>query len=164
MICQSRTQSSLQPLLQQCDYLQWGYKSRAHIQCHHQCLLSLLPVFLLVSSTSGVRDVPCHVLCDAVTPGVGQRLPLTPALCWRTPDTAERASLVQMIDGSEGGDGGTSHALASVNKGNKTCIREPLLWVGLSKCCRWLNMQQSCGSSLNSCERREEWLDFRVWV
>lgn len=96
---------------------------------HHQCLLSLLPGVVLVSSTPGLQDAPCHVLCvvpEAVTPGVGPWLPLTAVLCWKTPDTAELASLVQMSDGSEGEDG-TSCAYTSVNTGNKTSIWEPPL-------------------------------------
>lgn len=133
---------------------------------HHQRLLSLLPGVVLVSSTPGLQDAPRHMLCampEAVTPGVGQRLPLTPVLCWKTPGTAELASLVQMSDGSEGEDG-TSHAFTSVNRGNKTCIWEPPLRVALSKHWSWLNTEQSCACPLNSRGIREGWLDFRVSV
>ena len=121
---------------------------------------------MLVSSTPGLQDAPHHMLCvmpEGVTPGVGRRLPLTPVLCWKSPDTAELASLVQTSDGTEGEDG-TSHAFTSVNKGNKTCIWEPPLRVALSKHWSWLSMQQSCTYALNSHGIREGWLDFRVSV
>lgn len=90
----------------------------------------------------------------------GGTVAATPVLCWKTPDTAELTSLVQMSDGSEGEDG-TSHAFTSMNKGNKTCIWEPPPSAALSKHWSWLIMQQSCACPHGI---RERWLDFRVLV